>query len=110
MSKEDVIETEGKVIEVLPKTQFRVMLTNGHEILAYLGGKLRINNIRILEGDKVKIENKGLIQEVNYESQTQRQAYVRQMQSYQKKRQSYGYLLKVSQPQTTSRLIDASGF
>ena len=56
MSKEDVIETEGKVIEVLPKTQFRVMLTNGNEILAYLGGKLRINNIRILEGDKVKIE------------------------------------------------------
>ncbi|CDD69262.1 translation initiation factor IF-1 [Firmicutes bacterium CAG:475] len=56
MSKEDVIETEGKVIEVLPKTQFRVMLTTGHEILAYLGGKLRINNIRILEGDKVKIE------------------------------------------------------
>ena len=56
MSKEDVIETEGKVIEVLPKTQFRVMLTSGHEILAYLGGKLRINNIRILEGDKVKIE------------------------------------------------------
>ncbi len=56
MSKEDVIETEGKVIEVLPKTQFRVMLSNGHEILAYLGGKLRINNIRILEGDKVKIE------------------------------------------------------
>ena len=45
MSKEDVIETEGKVIEVLPKTQFRVMLTNGHEILAYLGGKLRIKNI-----------------------------------------------------------------
>jgi len=56
MSKEDVIETEGKVVEVLPKTQFRVVLNNGHEILAYLGGKLRINNIRILEGDKVKIE------------------------------------------------------
>lgn len=56
MSKEDVIETEGKVVEVLPKTQFRVVLSNGHEILAYLGGKLRINNIRILEGDKVKIE------------------------------------------------------
>ena len=56
MSKEDVIETEGKVIEVLPKTQFRVELSNGLEILAYLGGKLRINNIRILEGDKVKIE------------------------------------------------------
>ena len=56
MSKEDVIETEGKVVEVLPKTQFRVIRNNGHEILAYLGGKLRINNIRILEGDKVKIE------------------------------------------------------
>ena len=56
MSKEDVIETEGKVVEVFPKTQFRVLLNNGQEILAYLGGKLRINNIRILEGDKVKIE------------------------------------------------------
>ena len=56
MSKQDVIETEGKVIEVLPKTQFKVQLVNGHVILAYLGGKLRINNIRILEGDKVKIE------------------------------------------------------
>ncbi len=56
MSKSDVIETEGRVVEVLPKTQFRVVLNNGHEILAYLGGKLRINNIRILEGDKVKIE------------------------------------------------------
>lgn len=42
MSKIDVIETEGKVIEVLPKTQFKVQLTNGHVILAYLGGKLRI--------------------------------------------------------------------
>lgn len=56
MSKEDVIETEGIVIEVLPKTQFKVRLVNNHMILAYLGGKLRINNIRILEGDKVKIE------------------------------------------------------
>lgn len=56
MSKIDVIETEGQVIEVLPKTQFKVQLTNGHIILAYIGGKLRINNIRILEGDRVKIE------------------------------------------------------
>ncbi len=56
MSKEDVIETEGIVIEVLPKTQFKVKLLNNHVILAYLGGKLRINNIRILEGDKVRIE------------------------------------------------------
>ncbi len=56
MSKDDVIETEGKVVEALPKSQFRVELTNGHQVLAYLGGKLRINNIRILEGDRVKIE------------------------------------------------------
>ena len=56
MSKEDVIETEGIVIEVLPKTQFKVKLANNHVILDYLGGKLRINNIRILEGDKVRIE------------------------------------------------------
>ena len=56
MSKIDVIETEGQVIEVLTKTQVKVQLTKGHVILAYLGGKLRINNIRILEGDRVKIE------------------------------------------------------
>jgi translation initiation factor IF-1 len=56
MSRDDVIEAEGKVIEVLPQTQFKVQLPNGHVILAYLGGKLRVNNIRILEGDKVKIE------------------------------------------------------
>ena len=56
MPRDDVIEAEGKVIEVLPQTQFKVQLPNGHVILAYLGGKLRVNNIRILEGDKVKIE------------------------------------------------------
>ena len=56
MSRDDVIEAEGKVIEVLPQTQFKVQLPTGHVILAYLGGKLRVNNIRILEGDKVKIE------------------------------------------------------
>lgn len=56
MSRDDVIEAEGKVVEVLPQTQFKVQLPNGHVILAYLGGKLRVNNIRILEGDKVKIE------------------------------------------------------
>ena len=56
MSRDDVIEAEGKVIEVLPQTRFRVELSNGYKILAYLGGKLRVNNIRILEGDKVKLE------------------------------------------------------
>lgn len=56
MSKEDVIEAEGKVIEVLPNTRFKVQLTNGHIITTYLSGKLRINYIKILEGDVVKVE------------------------------------------------------
>ena len=56
MSKEDVIEAEGKVIEVLPGTNFRVELTNGHVIVAYLSGKLRKNYIKILEGDALKVE------------------------------------------------------
>ncbi|MCX4361857.1 MAG: translation initiation factor IF-1 [Clostridia bacterium] len=56
MSKEDVIEAEGRVIEVLPNTNFRVELTNGHVIVAYLSGKLRKNYIKILEGDAVKVE------------------------------------------------------
>lgn len=56
MSKDDVIETEGKVIEALPNTTFKVRLTNGHVITAYISGKLRMNYIRIIEGDTVKIE------------------------------------------------------
>ncbi|MBQ7884525.1 MAG: translation initiation factor IF-1 [Clostridia bacterium] len=56
MSKEDVIEFEGVVEEVLPNTAFLVKLSNGHIITAYLSGKLRINYIKILEGDKVKVE------------------------------------------------------
>ncbi len=56
MSKEDVIEVDGKVIEALPNTQFYVELENGHKILAYLSGKLRMNYIRIIPGDYVKIE------------------------------------------------------
>ena len=56
MSKEDVFEAEGKVIEVLPNTNFRVELSNGHVIVAYLSGKLRKNYIKILEGDAVKVE------------------------------------------------------
>lgn len=56
MSKEDCIEAEGVVIEVLPNTNFRVRLTNNHEIVAYLSGKLRKNYIKILEGDAVKVE------------------------------------------------------
>ena len=52
----DVIEFEGVVVEVLPNTSFRVRLSNGHEILTYLSGRLRKNYIKILEGDKVKVE------------------------------------------------------
>ena len=56
MSKEDVIEFEGEVIEVLPNTTFLVKLSNGHVITAYISGRLRMHYIKILEGDKVKIE------------------------------------------------------
>ncbi len=56
MSKEDVIEVEGIVVETLPNTNFKVKLENGHEILAHISGKLRMNYIKILPGDKVKVE------------------------------------------------------
>ena len=56
MSKEDVIEAEGRVVEVMPNATFKVQLANGHIVIAYLSGKLRMNYIRILEGDKVTIE------------------------------------------------------
>lgn len=56
MAKEELIELEGKVVETLPNTTFRVELENGHQILATISGKLRMNYIKILTGDKVKIE------------------------------------------------------
>ena len=56
MSKEDVIEIEGTVGESLPNAQFRVELPNGHQLLAHISGKLRMNFIRILPGDKVTLE------------------------------------------------------
>jgi translation initiation factor IF-1 len=56
MSKEGVIEVEGVVTESLPNTLFKVKLENGHEILAHISGKLRMNYIKILPGDKVKLE------------------------------------------------------
>ena len=56
MSKEDVIELEGKVLESLPNAQFKVELPNGHVILAHISGKLRMNFFRILPGDKVTVE------------------------------------------------------
>ncbi len=56
MSKQDVIELEGVVTEALPNAQFKVELKNGHIILAHISGKLRMNFIRILPGDKVTVE------------------------------------------------------
>ncbi|MEA4814915.1 MAG: translation initiation factor IF-1 [Oscillospiraceae bacterium] len=56
MAKDDMIEVEGKVIESLPNTTFQVDIGNGHTILAHISGKLRMNFIRILPGDKVTVE------------------------------------------------------
>ena len=56
LAKEDVIEVEGTVVEALPNTNFKVELENGHQILAHISGKLRMNYIKILPGDKVKVE------------------------------------------------------
>ena len=56
MSKDDVIDLEGIVIEALPNAMFQVELPNGHKILAHISGKLRMNFIRILPGDKVTVQ------------------------------------------------------
>jgi translation initiation factor IF-1 len=56
MAKEDHIEMDGEVVDTLPNTMFRVKLENGHEIIAHISGKMRKNYIRILTGDKVKVE------------------------------------------------------
>ncbi len=56
MTKEELIETEGKIIEALPNAMFKVELANGHVVLAHVSGKMRMHFIRILPGDKVKLE------------------------------------------------------
>ena len=56
MPKEDAIEVEGVVVEPLPNAMFRVELENGHKVLAHISGKMRMHYIRILPGDKVKVE------------------------------------------------------
>ena len=56
MAKEDVLELEGTVLEALPNAKFKVELPNGHVILGHISGKLRMNFIRILPGDKVTVE------------------------------------------------------
>ena len=56
MSKQDVIEVEGTILEALPNAMFQVKLENGHVILAHISGKIRMNFIKILPGDKVTVE------------------------------------------------------
>ncbi len=56
MARDDVIEVEGKVLEPLPNAMFRVELENGHKVLAHISGKMRMNFIRILPGDRVTVE------------------------------------------------------
>ncbi len=56
MSKNDVVETEGKVIDLIPGGKFKVELDGGHEVIAHVSGKMRVNNIRILPGDTVILE------------------------------------------------------
>ena len=56
MSKEDVIELQGEVLEAKPNAMFRVELENGHKILAHISGKMRMHYIKILPGDKVTVE------------------------------------------------------
>ncbi|KKR19142.1 MAG: Translation initiation factor IF-1 [Parcubacteria group bacterium GW2011_GWE2_39_37] len=55
-SSKDFIELEGEVLELLPSATFKILLASGHEILAHLSGKMRMNKIRLLPGDRVKIE------------------------------------------------------
>ncbi len=55
MPKEEILEYEGKVLELLPQANFKILLDNGHEIKAVISGKLRKNRIRILTGDRVKV-------------------------------------------------------
>jgi len=56
MAKEDLIEAEGEIVEALPNAMFRVKLEGGHRVLAHVAGKMRMHFIRILPGDKVKIQ------------------------------------------------------
>lgn len=55
LAKQDAVDVEGEVTENLPNAQFRVMLETGHEIIAHLSGKMRVNRIRVLPGDRVRV-------------------------------------------------------
>ena len=86
MAKEGVIEVEGVVTEALPNTTFKVELENGHEILAHSSGKMRMHYIKILPGDKVKVElspydlNRGrIVYRYKYENKIKVRASVKKM-------------------------------
>ena len=90
MSKVDVIEVEGVVVEALPNAMFKVKLENDHIVLAHVSGKMRMNFIRILPGDRVTLEltpydlNRGRITyRFKYESKTVSKKNLRKMQNYQ---------------------------
>ena len=84
MAKSDMIEVEGVVVESLPNTTFQVDIGNGHMILAHISGKLRMNFIRILPGDKVTVEMSPY--------DLTREAHVRKVQGYSPQRPCYGDL------------------
>ena len=93
MAKSDMIEVEGVVVEAMPNTTIQVDIGNGHTILAHISGKLRMNFIRILPGDKVTVEMspydltrgritwRSKLEDYQNESKTVREAHVRKVQS-----------------------------
>ena len=97
MAKSDMIEVEGVVVESLPNTTFQVDIGNGHTILAHISGKLRMNFIRILPGDKVTVEmspydlTRGRI---TWRSKSVREAHVREVQDHSQKGPCNGDLRK----------------
>ena len=129
MAKEDVIEIDGIVKEALPNATFRVELPNGHEVLAHISGKLRMNYIKILPGDSVKMEmspydlskaritwrsketaRSEVLREANTnESQTFCKENLREVQNHKAQGSRYGYLRK-SQAQAASGLIPGAIF
>ena len=104
MSKQDVIEVEGIVVDALPNAHFQVELPNGHQILAHISGKLRMNYIRILPGDKVTVE----ISPYDLTKGRFGETHVRKVQSHQAQRPHHGHL-RQPEAQAASGLNDNVG-
>ena len=110
LAKDDVIELEGIVTDALPNAMFSVDIGGGHTILAHISGKLRMNFIKILPGDKVTVQmspydltrgritwrsrDERLVWRLQYEGKTVREAHVREVQSHQAQGPCYGNLRK----------------